>query len=220
MAIGLLAVPQVQAQDMAKLEALERELQQMEARVDARGGQPTLQEAQRIQQIQQEIIQAMGPWGAYMDMVPAPQQSTPQQMQQMQQMQQQTQQFGQMLQQPQQQRDTFPAGQTTGWPSASQFSQVSLPSLRQPAGLTATYTFYRESQTIEIYIRGGTQATIDDLARQIQAGTNSNLYRENKPGSYYQVLSSEERGHVGTSRRVIIELIDGGVSIIANQVSG
>nr|AGS53033.1 hypothetical protein [uncultured bacterium contig00031] len=193
----------VQAQNQARMEQLMREAEQIEARVDARGGTPTTQELQRLMEIQQELM--LGGYFNTMD-VPTPQvQQQPQPRQQ---------------QQPQQQRDTFPAGQTQGWPSASQFSQVSLPTLRQPAGLTATYTFYRESQTIEIYIRGGTQATIDDLARQVQSGTNSNLYRENNPGRYYQVLSSEERGHVGTSRRVIIELIGGGVSIIANQVSG
>jgi hypothetical protein len=148
----------VQAQNQARMEQLMREAEQIEARVDARGGTPTVQEMQRLMEIQQELM--LGGYFNNMD-VPMPQvQQQPQPRQQ---------------QQPQQQRDTFPAGQTQGWPSASQFSQVSLPALRQPARLTATYTFDRESQTIEIYIRGGTQATINDLARQIQAGTNWTL---------------------------------------------
>jgi hypothetical protein len=221
-AIGLTLVPSVQAQDTAKLEALERELEQMEARIEARGGQPTAQEVQRMQQIQQEIIQATGSWGSLMQNTPQqqPRGLSPQQMQQQQQQQmQQWQQMQQQQAQPQQ-PDTFPAGDTSGWPSASQFSQVSLPALRQPVGSTVSYTFRGNNQSLEIFLRGGTQATIDELVRQIQAGTNSGLYRQNQPGNYYQVLPIPSGRRGVDSYQVIIELIDGGVRLASQGRSG
>jgi hypothetical protein len=224
-AIGLTVVPQVQAQDQAKLDALERELAQMEARIEARGGQPTAQEVQRIQQIRQEIIQAMGSWGSLMQTVPQqqPQELSPQQMQQQQQQQmQQWQQMQQQQTQPQQ-RDTFPAGNTSGWPSSSTFSQYSLPALRQPAGTTTSYSYRKfntANDTIIVYIKGGTQSTIDELVRQIQAGTASNLWRQNEPGIYMQNLPKPSNARGMDGYRVEIELQDGGVVLLTRGLAG
>jgi len=133
LAIGLTVV---QAQDMARLEQLERELEQIAARVEARRGSITPQEQQRITQIQQEILQIMG--SVYGTVQPG--QLNPQydQMPQPPQLQQQPYQPPQQQAQPQQQ--TQQQGQNAGWPPASAFqSYFRISPLTQPAGTTARY---------------------------------------------------------------------------------
>ena len=126
-AMSLMVVPQVQAQDMAKVQQLSDEANRIDASAKARGGTFTAQEMQRLQQIQQEIMQAMGMAG---QPVPNPQTVTPQQQPS------QSQATGRLEQR------TYP-GATAGWPPASAFRQygrtVTLPNLQTPHGITASY---------------------------------------------------------------------------------
>jgi len=64
-AIALLVIglAVLSAQDMARLQALTTELEQIQARATARGGSFTPQEVQRMNEIQNEMIQAMGSFG-------------------------------------------------------------------------------------------------------------------------------------------------------------
>jgi hypothetical protein len=70
MIMGTMAAPRGQTQNMAKLESLERELEQMEQAIERQGGQPTPEQARRMVEIQQEIYQAMGTWGGLIQQIP------------------------------------------------------------------------------------------------------------------------------------------------------
>jgi flagellar motor protein MotB len=232
--MGTMAAPQVQAQDMQKLEQLEREFEQLERAVERQGGQPTPQQLQRIQQIQQEVIQAMGSWGELMQQTPQQgqqqSQDTNQMMRQMQQQQQQTQQFEQMLRQSdeaerrQQQEAAMYPGQTRGWPSASIFSQCNLPNLRQPAGTTVSYDYRQDSRSLTLYIMNGTQSTAAELVRAIEAGGKVRS-REVGGGTTYLQLAIPP-GIQGFGRNgpdvyySAIELIDGGVKLFTYSGAG
>jgi hypothetical protein len=146
--MGMTVAPLVQAQDMAKVKQLSDEANRIDAQAKARGGNLTAQELQRLQQIQQEIMQEMGMAG---QPVPNPQSVTPQQQPQMPQQPQQA-------TQPQQQggprgiqRLTYP-GATAGWPAASLLHRVSLtqPNIQTPNGITASYK--REGEKVIIYL--------------------------------------------------------------------
>jgi hypothetical protein len=211
MVIGLTVV---QAQDRAKLDALERELDQLEAKVD-RGQQLTPRDVQRMQEIQQEIIQAMGPYGNMFQFQPQGNTNTndgDRQVQQLQQMQQQTLQQQQNIQPQQQQRNNFPSGDTSGWPTASIFSQCNLPNLRQPAGTTVSYNYNSQNRGLSIYIINGTRNTANELSRAIEADGKA-TYKD-VPGGYFVLpapsgLNISRDGHYQAS--VLVE--DGYVEI-------
>jgi hypothetical protein len=210
LAVGSVITPLIHAQDMdtAKLEALERELEQLEAKVN-RGQQLTPREIQRMQEIQQEIIQAMGQWGSFMPLVP---QGNPnsnsgnQQLQQNQQM------------QPQQQQPRLP-GDTIGWPSSSIFSQCNLPNLRQPAGSTVSYTYNSQARSLAIYIENGTRNIVNELVRAIEADGKA-THKDVSNG--YFVLPAPSGVNVGRNGhyQVTVELENGRVEVIAGARFG
>ena len=179
LAVMVLAVaPQVQAQDMKKLEALEKELEKLDKAVEKQGGQPTPAQVKRAQEIQEEVIKAAGPWA---DMVrqqmaspswaASQNQDHDKMLQQSQQQQQRQQQYERDTQQANRQtQDQFPSGETAGWPSSSIFSQCNLPNLRQPSGTTVSYNYNSQHRSLEIFIRNGAQNHAADLARAIEAG--------------------------------------------------
>jgi hypothetical protein len=176
--IGTAVAPQVQAQDMKKLEALQQELELLEAKVD-RGQQLTPQEAQRMLQIQQEILQAMGPYGNMFS-----QEQLNQMNNQTYQQQQQALERAQQQQQPQQQQPRQQVqsqqGQNAGWPPASAFQgRFKISPLRQPAGTTARYDTLVDSgvvNTLNIYITSGNaNGTLQDLKQQIEAITGRQM---------------------------------------------
>jgi hypothetical protein len=155
-AICLTVIPQVQAQDMAKVQQLSDEANRIEAQ--ARGRAFTVQEMQRLQQIQQEIMQAMGMAG---QSVPAPQSAIPQQQPQ----QRQTTQGGI-------QRITYP-GATAGWPATSAFKRygktVTQPNIQTAQGITVSYK--TEGEKLIVYISKNTDTrtlsatTMQDFGR-------------------------------------------------------
>jgi hypothetical protein len=169
--IGMTAVtPRVQAQDVKKLEQLQQELEAIERRVEARGGQATAQEQQRVREIHQEIIQAAGPYGGMLPQNPsgqtpanraehernvqgqeAQQREYQRQMEQMQSQQNAMQDY--FLQQQRQEREAeerrqreeeekrIRPGDNAGWPAASLYqSRFGLGAFRQPAGTVASYS--------------------------------------------------------------------------------
>ena len=105
-----------------------------------------------------------------------------------------------------QQQESFPTGDRSGWPSASQFTQVSLPNLRQPAGTSVSYNYESDSRRLAIYIRGGTQAQIDELSREISGG---NDYRGQTQFRITRPLPSGYRG--ASYFYVDLELRNGGI---------
>jgi len=75
--------------------------------------------------------------------------------------------------QQQRDRDTFlNQGRNSGWPSSSILSQCSLSNLRQPAGTTASYNYDSTERRLDVFIWGGTQAHMDELARTLSGGNN------------------------------------------------
>jgi hypothetical protein len=227
MMMGTMTAPQVQAQDMAKLESLERELERMEQAVERQGGQPTPQQVQRMVEIRQEIYQAMGSWGDLIQQMPqqSPRQDqdADQTIRQMQQQQQQMQQFGQMLQQSdeaesrrQREAAMYP-GQTRGWPSASIFSQCNLPNIRQPTGTTVSYDYNQDSRGLTLYIMNGAQSAAAELTRAIEAG--GKVKSRNVSGGTTHLQLAIPPGIKGFGSRgpdvyyAAIELIDGGIKL-------
>jgi len=184
MAVGLVVVPQVQAQDMAKLAQLEKELEQLEAKADR--GQLTPLDAQRMQQIQQEILQAMGPYGGMMPQFQGmggsqPQAMSPAEIERMQRQQQQQNQQMQQLQQQQQQQ----AQPQNSWPSNAVFNKFGLGAITQPAG---TVAFFREDidryERLRVRINNGTQAHCDAIAAQLRR--IQGIKENNRP--YYEFV--------------------------------
>jgi hypothetical protein len=217
-AMGLTLVPQVHAQDQKKMEQLMNELEQIGKRVESERRQPTAQELQRIQQIRQELAAAAGYGG-----ITVPQQSqslSPQQMRQAEQMQrqqqQQMQEFQQMQQPRQAQTESFPSGANAGWPSASTFGTYGLPALRQPAGTTASYGYgsgNKPNDRMIVYIKGGGQKSIDDLAAALDSGLKHK--GEKAAGNYWNwiPLPAAFKNSGWDSYAVEIELLDGGVKL-------
>ena len=187
LAIALLAVGLmvVQAQDMRRLEQLQAELEQIEARVEARGGNTTPQEAQRAVQIQQEILQALGPYGEMYQFLPQGNTGTndgDRQLQQIEQMQRQALQQGQNIQPQQQQIQQ--QGQNAGWPPASAFqSYFRISPLTQPAGTTARYD--GGDRGMEIYLTGGNANTVQqNLKQQVERITGRQMPENRYDGGY------------------------------------
>jgi hypothetical protein len=230
----------VSAQDTAKLEALERELEALEAKVD-RGQMLTQREIQRIQEIQQEaMMEAMKAAGPYGNLIPQFQQQQNQNAQSMsvediQRQQQATQQFQQMLQQgerQEQQRQNeaqmYP-GETRGWPSASIFSQCSMPALRQPAGTNVSYTYDSERRTLTLYATNSNQAAFNSLVQAIENGgkTTYKEFSEEGNTAFFGLplpsgLDGGRRGsgHMEVHYQVRIELEGGTITLVSQSRVG
>jgi hypothetical protein len=160
--IGLIVVPQVFAQNLAEMQ---RELLQVQQ--DLQAGRITeAQAAIRMNEINQKYLGGAGSVGGM------PQASTSGSdagQAQNQRIVDQATQTPNWMQQPQQQQAAFPTGRTSGWPSTSIFQQVSLPNLQQPSGTMVSYDYDSQSRKLTIYIRNGTQRTLDELARAINS---------------------------------------------------
>jgi len=181
-AIVLAVAPQVQAQDMAKLQALQTELEQIQARANARGGSFTPQEVQRMNDIQNEMMQAAGIGGMGMGgMSPLEQQYNQMGQQLEQQGRQQEQQALQQERQREQERiaeyTREHTGGNRGWPAARAYSQFNIGSLKQPSGTTASYS--SGSQTITIYLHNAKPNTMQELKTQIEAITRGKTLEHN-----------------------------------------
>jgi hypothetical protein len=163
MVIGLTVVPQVFAQNLAEMQ---RELAQVQQDVQA-GRITEAQAAIRMNEINQKYLGGAGTIGGM------PQASTSGSaagQAQNQRIVDEVNRAGQQASQPpQQQQSSFPTGATSGWPSNSIFGQCSLPNLRQPAGTTVSYNYDSQSRNLTIYIKNGTQRTLDELARAINS---------------------------------------------------
>jgi hypothetical protein len=110
--------------------------------------------------------------------------------------------------QQQAQEEEAPAGSNEGWPSASVFRQFSLPNLRQPAETTVSYNTTNTGNLV-IYIRNATQTTLDQLAREIDSGTNGQGTKWDGGYSRGLPMPSGLKGY--NSFRVELELRNGGV---------
>jgi hypothetical protein len=117
------------------------------------------------------------------------------------------------MQQPQQQQAAFPTGKTSGWPSNSILSQCSLPNLRQPAGTTVSYDYDTADGRLTVYIKNGTQKTVDDLSNAIVSGNvgAGSPYRGDDYVNISLKKPSRLTGYDGYY--VSINLIDGGVTL-------
>ena len=198
--VGFVVIPLVQAQDFA---AMQRELEQIQA--DLAAGRITQEQAAlRMNEINQKYLGGAGSVGGM------PQGSTSGSAAGQAQNQRIVDQAYQNSWLPQeQQQESFPTGDSSGWPSASHFTQVSLPNLRQPAGTTVSYDYESDSRMLSVYIRGGTQAHLDALSREISGG---NDYRGQTQFRITRPLPSGFRG--ASYFYVDLELQNGGIVLI------
>ena len=208
--IGLVVVS---AQSM---EELMREAEQIEARIDARGGTPTEQEMRRLIEIQAALV-----GGGYFNQIRDTGSNDGQQhLQDIQRMQQQALQQEQTIRgQPQQQQVQL--GETAGWPTALIFSQCNLPNLRQPAGTTVSYTYDSQYRNLRIFIMNCTQNNANELSRTIQADGKAISQNVSSEYSYFALpapsgLRLGRNGHY----QVTIEFSDGKVELWAREVAG
>ncbi|MDR0301253.1 MAG: hypothetical protein LBI04_02955 [Treponema sp.] len=213
LALLMIGLTVVQSQDFAQME---KDLKQVEA--DLKAGKITPAQAQqKIAEIQQKYLGMSdaaigGPTGK------ASTSGTAEGQAQNQRIVDQANRAGQQASQtPQpQQQETFPAGETSGWPSAAIFRQWNIPALRQPAGLTVSYT--NGNYGLQIFIKNGTQATIDQLGREIDAAKLQ--YPSSKsPGQYSRALPKPS-GVNEDFYGILINLEDGGVMVNTQRTGG
>ena len=96
-------------------------------------------------------------------------------------------------------------GTHQGWPAAQAFRGFQFPVLNQPSGTTASFN-YTPVSSLEIFIRGGNAtAVVQDLVRQVNSGTNSEMSVNS--GTY--TLDIERSGVVRGNLRVVVEQKDG-----------
>jgi hypothetical protein len=92
-------------------------------------------------------------------------------------------------------------GPYVGWPSAKAFQSFQFPVINQPSGTTASFN-YTPVSALVIFIKGGTAAAVmQDLVRQVNAGTKSEMTTEN--GAY--TLQIVNTGVVKGNLRTVIE---------------
>jgi hypothetical protein len=186
----------VSAQDAAKLEQLQTELLQIEARANARGGSFTPQEVQRMNEIQQEIIQAMGPMGG----LAVPAQPNQQANQQGQQALQQAQQREQQQQQQREQNARTDyirehTGTNRNWPAASVLNRYQI-TLRQPSGTTASHTVDRS--VLYIYLQNANETAFQNIKQQIETATNTRMESFGRNGWIARKSTGQNTGFVYT----------------------
>jgi hypothetical protein len=214
LAVGLTVAPQVQAQDMQKLEQLQREAEQIAQRANARGGNYTSQELDRLVQIQQEMVQAAGPLGGLMQNLPQtssgggspmlPPQVQPQT-------------------QTQPQQAVSQQGEHAGWPPASAFqNRFKLTPFRQPAGTTARYDAGENRGVIgslEIYLTGGNANTVlQNLKQQIEAAIGRQMSQDENV--YYGFIHDPNYRDESNLIRFRLELENNVVTLSINPVAG
>jgi hypothetical protein len=168
LAIALLVVGLVvvTAQDMAILQQLQQEVERIEAAARARGGTYTTREQQRLVQIQQEMVQAMGPLGG---MVP---QGTPnsggantdRQAADIERRVQEAENRNTQIQQ-----DPI-LGNSRGWPAASTLRRYGV-TLSQPStDTTVSYTLSGEELTIYFQFMRGSDGRMPSYQSMVQTG--------------------------------------------------
>jgi hypothetical protein len=165
----------VTAQDMAKLQQLQQEVERIEMAAKARGGNYTPQEQQRLVQIQQEMIQAMGPLGG---MVP---QGTPnsggsantdRQAADIERRVQEAE-----TRNAQNQQDPI-LGNSRGWPAASVFRRYGV-TINQPStNTTVSYTLNGEDLTIYFQFMRGSDGRMPLYQTMVQTGNTIERHLE------------------------------------------
>jgi hypothetical protein len=214
LAMGLTVVPQVQAQDMKKLEQLAKEAEQIGERVEARGGLPTNQEVQRLEQIRQEMIQAAGPYGSLMQNAPGASGQVPQMPQ------------PPLLpqSQPQTQPQALPQqGERAGWPPASAFqNRFKIAPFKQPAGTTARYDAGENKGVIismEIYLTGGNATTVvQNLKQQFESVTGKQMTQSGN--DYYGFIHDPNYKDESNLIRFMLEIENNVVTFSIEPVAG
>jgi hypothetical protein len=209
MMIGLTSVS---AQDMAKLEALSTEMEQIESRAASRGGTFTAQELQRMQDISIEMLmmtnpgmtrtqaQAMMSQMMMMD-YEEPQISADQQRQidDQNRLLDSYQTFDPMAlfqQQQQQPQEPELPGSMKGWPSTDEMNSLMSPipalsQLRQPAG---TISSYDSGRGCTIYLQGGS-GVLAEMKRQMRSiakDVSMNDYGDGEPYENYHLQNMKE----------------------------
>jgi hypothetical protein len=92
-------------------------------------------------------------------------------------------------------------GPYAGWPAAQAFRSFQFPVINQPSGTTASFN-YTPVSALVIFIRGGNAAAVtQDLVRQVNAGTKSEMTTDN--GAY--TLQIVNTGAVKGNLRTVIE---------------
>ena len=187
-ALLLISSAFISAQDMDKINKLSAEIKAIDSQIRARGGQPTPQEVQRIQQIQAELVDA------YAGPAPAGTQPQGQYNQVIEQTQRLREKAMELERQKEQQailqgaKNAQNKGKKRGWPPAAAFQFYNLPPLKQPAGTSVSYTSYAnelEWLSFEVYIGGiKPEIIIQDLKRQVEAATKKTMDNGNNADSY------------------------------------
>jgi hypothetical protein len=230
LAVGLTAAAHVQAQDMAKLGQLQKEVEQIEARVGARGGAYTEQELERLAQIAQETVQAMGSYGG---MIQQYQQEGMQnrgnsadaerQAAETERMVRELESRSAQPRQTQPQQAVRQQGEHAGWPSAAAFqNRFKITPLRQPAGTTARYDAWENKGVIgslEIFLTGGNAATaLQNLKQQIEAVTGRQMTQDENV--YYGFIHDPNYKDESNLIRFRLEIESNGVTLSINPVAG
>ena len=96
-------------------------------------------------------------------------------------------------------------GQHAGWPASQAFQSFQFPVLNQPTGTNASFN-YTPVSALEIFIEGGNTTTVmQDLAKQVNYGTNNEMSVNS--GTY--TLNIERSGVVRGNLKVVIEQKNG-----------
>jgi hypothetical protein len=236
MVIGTAVAPLVQAQDMKKLEALEKELEKLEAKID-KGQQLTPKEIQRIQEIHDEVMMLMAnsPYGGLIQQYQGMGGNNnynsldgERQVQQIQQMNQQALQQQQMMEQmdkqqqkQEEERKMYP-GKTRGWPTVAYFKecfknypQIATATLKQPVGTNASYT------DGVIYLTGGNANTVlQNLKQQVEKITGKQMDIDG--GQYFVFIQDSNRkdSHLFYGFRFWLRIEDNIVVLTMGTVAG
>ena len=189
----------VSAQDMAKMQKIQKEMEQIGQAIKARGGVGTAQETARLQQLQQEMIAAMGPYGGMVQqgyqqgMTPEGKAALEQQKRQIEQQQQSLEQYQQQLRQVKEQADREQAekakypGNNRSWPAAEVFKQYKLPVFTKPSGTSvASYALTQIGVDFHIYIflTGANSADLQEIKRQVETKIGPMKADSESPNSF------------------------------------
>jgi len=184
-----------QNMDTKKLEAYEKELEQIEKRIEARGGIPTPQDEARAWEISIEIMMMSGYTREQAEdflneakknaHLYEDQPEIPEELQrQIREQQEALDRYQQFLDNPQ---ITTPepekaSGETQGWASRDILQKFDLSALRQPTGTQASYTDY--GSAVNLYLQGdNNEKIISDLIKDINNLTKKQM-QQNPTGEY------------------------------------
>jgi hypothetical protein len=188
LAVGLAAVPQVQAQTRQQ----QQELEQI-ARRSVNG--LSAQDRQRVIQIMTDVYVAQGMsrtqaaqfaemaadsmfTSDVAEMSPEQRRQFEEQERSLAELEQRQNQSQQP--QPQQQRQL---GETAGWPTATILREFGLSNLRQPAGTQSSYT-NDNNRVVTTYLTGANANTLQDVKRQIETITREQM-QSNSSNTYF-----------------------------------